>query len=255
MQSGKLQHWDSARYYSANYYGSPDWEMTQKEEMRFHNASVTPDAIHESYDYVGSDGEDNGNNGSKGSGQQHFFRDALVADHAIRFLEMAHTAGGGGGGARGNSSDSATLPPWFLAVGFKGTHMQYQMPKRFWDMYEGIEEKLDALLDGLFASSSSAEADRQYLQFPSDYPMPSRVRKAESRWISLMQENGTVPSTQTESYLIHPDGSDKMIISRRAWKELYVFCYTIVLPSFLVHDGIFVSLFIYCCMSAFSDTT
>jgi hypothetical protein len=35
----------------------------------------------------------------------------------------------------------------------------------------------------------------------------------------------------------------------------YVFCYTIVLPSFLVHDGLFVSLFIYCCMSAFSDTT
>lgn len=194
--AGKFQHWDSHRYYSANYYGAPDWELIQRKEMAFHNASVTPDAIHE----------------REGSNDTHFFRDSIVADHAIRFIEEAHNIGKGGSASQG------PVQPWFLAVGFKGTHMQYQMPKRFWDMYDGIEEKLDSLLDSLFPTASDST---QFLRFPAHNRPISRVRKAESRNIQFMRANATLPSVESESYFRNRDGTDKMVVSRRAWKELY----------------------------------
>ena len=69
--AGKFHHWGGARFYSANYYGSPDWEIIQKQEMAFHNASVTPDAVHE----------------APGGSSAHFFRDSFIADKAISFME------------------------------------------------------------------------------------------------------------------------------------------------------------------------
>jgi hypothetical protein len=51
-----------------------------------------------------------------------------------------------------------------------------------------------------------------------------------------------------------PNRNEFLLLPMGTGGILYVFCYTIVLPFFLV-CGVFVSLFIYYYMSAFSDTT
>ena len=66
---------------------------------------MTPDALHEREEVD--------------QGSTHFFRDSIIADKAIQFMEEVEQNQG---------------EPWMMAVGFKATHMQYQMPKRFWDM-------------------------------------------------------------------------------------------------------------------------
>ena len=50
--SGKYFHYESPKHYNMAYYGAPTWEVIQQKEMKFHNSSVTPDALHESSDKV-----------------------------------------------------------------------------------------------------------------------------------------------------------------------------------------------------------
>ncbi len=197
--AGKFHHWGGARFFSASYYGSPDWEITQKQEMAFHNASVTPDALHD----------------------EGFFRDAIIADKAISFMEEVKQ-----GREEGNEE------PWMLAVGFKATHMQYQMPKRFWDMYEGIEERLEGLLIDVQGGAATAPGRNNessvdpYLSFPETAPLVSKVRSAESRMVHFMRSEGSRPSNETENFMSiafnRASGvyDNKMVVSKRAWKEL-----------------------------------
>ena len=169
--AGKLFHWESSRYYSGMYWGSPQWEAVQRHEMKRHIASVTPD---------------------EESPEKGFFRDAIIVSEAVKFLR----------------SLAATQQPWFLSVGLKGTHMQYQMPKRFWDMYEHTD----------FVVNQPGS-----LHFPKFAPLVGHVRKTESTVIhyrSITSNNDTVRSAGSlrEAYQRQGNG---LSISQRGWKELY----------------------------------
>jgi len=106
----------------------PVWERVQRQEMKFHNASVTPDALHEAGTGAGKQG---------GPGDSSFYRDSHIADHAVEFLRQLHKESPAG--AKAESEVEVELEgekrPWFLGVGFKGTHLPYQMPQRYWDAY------------------------------------------------------------------------------------------------------------------------
>lgn len=109
--AGKLQHWDSHRYYTGDYWGAPDWDMIHRKEQLFENASVTPDAVHNS--------------------PLEFFRDSYVLKSAISSIKKMHTKG----------------EPWFQSVGLKGTHIPYHMPKQFYDLWANAD--IDISPDGL----------------------------------------------------------------------------------------------------------
>ena len=102
--------------------------------MKFHNASVTPDALHE----AGAGAGEQGNRGNSS-----FYRDAHIADHAVQFLRQLHRESPTGAKADAKTETEAKAEsevevekkPWFLGVGFKGTHLPYQMPQRYWDAY------------------------------------------------------------------------------------------------------------------------
>ena len=193
-QSGKTHHWESSKHYSRMYYGHPSWEETQKDEMRFHNASVTPDDLHEPRGLMG---------------EKPFFRDTHIASHAVTFLRQLHA-----------ESAAATTDgegkPWFLAVGFKGTHMQYQMPKRFWDAYSEHTFPLpDEEGGGGDRTSSSYHPS---LTYPPGAPHAGHVTSAESRYIMYMKGEGSQVGDDREPYQRIGSGRS---ISSRGWAELY----------------------------------
>jgi len=104
--SGKLQHWESYRYYGGDYWGHPEWDAVHKKEMQFENASVTPDAVH--------------------NDPLNFFRDSYIIKHAISSIKKMNNLVGG-------------KTPWFQGIGLKGTHMPYHMPKMFHDRWKNYE--------------------------------------------------------------------------------------------------------------------
>ena len=71
------------------------FNVVKEEAKGFLNSSVTPDDVHP------EDG---------------FFRDSIIVSNGVKFLRELNQR----------------KEPWFLGIGLKGTHMQYQMPKRFW---------------------------------------------------------------------------------------------------------------------------
>lgn len=133
--SGKLHHWDSHRYYSTSYWGHPRWDEVQRRESRWQNSSVTPDAFH--------------------NDPLAFYRDAHVLREALRSLRTMQ--------ARREAAEAAASAPapWFLAVGFKGTHLPYHVPKRFHDLIANV----------------SFRAPPGALTFPPSAPLLHHVRK------------------------------------------------------------------------------
>ena len=168
--AGKLFHWESNWHYSYDYWGSPAWENMHKREMDgFMNSSVTPDAIHN---------EDSG-----------FFRDSEIANAAVRFL-------------RGLNQRPE---PWFLGVGFKGTHMQYQMPHRFWKQYEHV-------------TADMVNISAEHLRFPPSAPLLHHLKKTEGSNIVYMKDEGASKGTEVENYQSKGYGRT---ISVRGFEELY----------------------------------
>ena len=109
----------------------------------------------------------------------------------------------------------------------------YAIPhaEAFLDMYEGIEMKLDDLLND---TQGSAIAILNYDKSPNvsiypswSAPLVSKVRSAESRIMYFMRNNGSKPTEEAENFMSiafnHAAGvyDNKMVMSKRAWKELY----------------------------------
>jgi hypothetical protein len=187
------------------YYGHPDWEHVQTEEMRYHNSSVTPDGIHETADDTKS-----------------FFRDARIADHAVAFLQELNAESL-------NAPVNDSGQPWFLSVGFKGTHMQYQMPKRYWDAYSehtfplDDEEDMETTTDNTLKNDyknliRTSHSYHPVLTYPRDAPHSGHVTSAESRYIMYMKGEGTEVGDDREPYQRLGEGRS---ISTRGWEELY----------------------------------
>jgi len=165
----QLFHWETEWHYSFDYWGSPAWETRHEEEMRgYFNSSVTPDSVHP----VDS-----------------FFRDAEIVNAAIDFLKRLR----------------ARDEPWFLAVGMKGTHMQYQMPHQFWKQYEGLK-------------ASQVNITSKHLQFPLNAPILHHVKKTEGTSIAFMKDEGRSKGTEYENYQGTGHGRT---ISVRGFEELY----------------------------------
>ena len=168
--AGKLFHWESNWHYSYDYWGSPMWENMHKREMDgFMNSSVTPDAIHD---------EEKG-----------FFRDSEIANAAVRFLKGLNQR----------------PEPWFLGVGFKGTHMQYQMPHRFWKQYAHI-------------TADMVNISAEHLRFPPSAPLLHHLKKTEGSNIVYMKDEGKSKGVEVENYQSKGYGRT---ISLRGFEELY----------------------------------
>lgn len=146
--SGKLFHWDSPLYYSFDYWGSPSWESMQNREALYQNSSVTPDDINPSS----------------------IFRDVAVANNAIRILKRLQLK----------------KNPWFLAVGFKGTHLPYHMPLSYWQVYE---------------NSTFPPYEQDSFSFPMSSPGLHYLSKAESMNIRFMKSIGKERWNQKENYM------------------------------------------------------
>jgi iduronate 2-sulfatase len=229
--AGKLFHWESPRYYSESangnsnfdisynnndhvynngplYWGSPDWENVQKMEMLSHKYSVTPMTDEEIRQQRQAQGSMPHDVDGGPSDELLFFRDSHIIHHAVRFLRTLSNA------------SAATGNPWFLSVGLKGTHMQYQMPARFWDKFEQLFGD-----DSVTAIRSAVDIDGAALTYPVTAPIVGHVRKTESTFIQYRLNNNSNKQTQTTS----PSGDrepyqrmgDGRTISKRGWKELY----------------------------------
>jgi len=162
--SGKLQHWDSYRYYSSDFWGHPQWDEVARNEEKWQNSSVSPDAVH--------------------NDPLSFFRDSFIARAAITSIKKMQRL-------RVSSGE-----PWFQSVGFKGTHMPYHMPKRFFDRWA------DAALD----------IDPEALSFPDDAPLLAHVRRTEQTAITFRG-----PGREKELY---QRNGRKATVSRRGFLEL-----------------------------------
>jgi iduronate 2-sulfatase len=202
--SGKLHHWESSKHYSRFYYGHPDWENIQSQEMKYHNSSVTPDQLHEAQ-------EDS----------KPFFRDKFITNHAISFLQKLHKESqidvnvkNNKKTSKGNSKKGGS--PWFLGVGFKGSHMQYQMPLRFWEAYKNHTFPLDN--EETNKDGRTSFSYHESLTFPKGAVNAGLVKSAESRYIMYMKNNGKSSGTDREPY--QKAGSGRSI-STRGWEELY----------------------------------
>ena len=205
--SGKLFHWESSKHYTHFYYGQPVWEQVQREEMRFHNASVTPDSLHEK-------------ERAESEGGASFFRDAHITDHAISFLRQLNQKSpmDTDADADTDKEESDVKKPWFLGVGFKGTHLQYHMPERYWDAYSSHVFSLNKETGN---TKQGEEVDSRYhsnLIYPKSAPLSGHVSSAESRYIMFMKNKSTEPGQEREAY--QKDGKGKSI-SIRGWEELY----------------------------------
>ena len=177
--AGKLHHWESHRYYSGNYWGEPDWDRVHKKvEKPWENSSVTPDAIHNDPLAL-------------------FFRDSHIAKSAVASIRSMNNNTLGG--------------PWFQGIGFKGTHMPYHMPKRFWDKLADVDFNADAL-----------EQAKGFLTFPPDAPLLGHVMHTEGVSIAFLSSNGSSRSTEREAYQHTVAGPRTgRTISRRGFQELY----------------------------------
>jgi hypothetical protein len=78
--AGKLHHWDASQFYSHGFWGSPSWEELHLEELKYHNASVTPDKVNP---------------------EEGFFRDSFIVSSALKFMHEMNE----------------NPEPWFLGVG------------------------------------------------------------------------------------------------------------------------------------------
>lgn len=167
--AGKLFHWESEWHYSFDYWGSPDWERIHEKEMKgFFNSSVTPDSVNP------VDG---------------FFRDSEIISASLKMIRNLN----------------ARTEPWFLGVGLKGTHMQYQMPYQFWKQYEHL-------------TASMLNITQEHLRFPPTTPLLHHVKKTEGNSIAYMQNEGRSPSKASENYQSIGFGRT---ISIRGFEELY----------------------------------
>ena len=167
--AGKLFHWESDWHYSFDYWGSPLWERLHEKEMRgFHNSSVTPDAVHPE---IG------------------FFRDSEIVTSSIKFLNNLNNR----------------QEPWFLGVGLKGTHMQYQMPYRFWKQYENFSANINNIT-------------HEHLKFPTSTPLMHHVKKTEGTNILYMNNEGKEKGYIEENYQTTGLGRT---ISVKGYEELY----------------------------------
>jgi iduronate 2-sulfatase len=178
--AGKIFHWESDRHWSHGYYGFPQWDTVHAEELKFENSSVTPD---------------------KYRPERGFYRDSRIIEHASRFL-----------GELEEESESMRRTenrhqPWFLAVGLKGTHMQYQMPHRYWKQYADMDV---AAMTGL--------TDPTMFRYPLSAPIIGAVKKTEATSVLFMEDEGGKPGRDRESYQRRGHGRT---ISPRAWAELY----------------------------------
>ena len=174
----------------------------------------------------------------------------MIANKGIEFLRQMHDAKEGPNQTGGQKQDQrqkqhqdqeeeevGERKPWFLAIGFKGAHMQYQMPKRFWDMYaknglypgpnpgqdsEGAEKDQEGG-KGEEKGGKEDKEDREslthpQLSFPPEAPLVAHAKTTESRFIMFMNDTGALKGTDREPYYQQGDG---LTISLRGWKELY----------------------------------
>ena len=162
--SGKLHHWDSYRYYSSDFWGHPQWEEVARSEEKWQNASVSPDAVH--------------------NDPLSFFRDSFIARAAVKSIAKMERL-------RVSSGE-----PWFQGVGFKGTHMPYHMPKRFFDRWADV----------------AMDIDHAALSFPDDAPLLAHVRRTE-------QTNIAFRGAGREKDLYQSNGR-RSTVSRRGFLEL-----------------------------------
>ena len=169
--SGKVYHWESPRHWSSGYWGAPLWENKHLEEEEGIEmlASVNPDSKH----------------------TETFFRDYIIATTGIEFMRSMVA------NSRSSSLPSSPATPWFLAIGFKGTHMPYHMPKKYWNLYE----------------NTTFHIDESMLRFPLSAPLLHHVKKTESVAIEYMDVG-----TRKEMYQRNGHGRT---ISLRGWQELY----------------------------------
>ncbi len=214
--SGKISHWESSKHYSRFYFGHPHWEEIQKKEMQFHNSSVTPDTLHERSDSDSS-----------------FFRDTHITDHALQFLQQLHMESPASAQAYGAEQKHNTRKPWFLGIGYKGTHLQYQMPSRFWEAYSNHEFNLDSeeMSNNIQASMAETNAFSQNLStehprltYPSTSPLIGHITNAESRFITYADRNTSTIDSKTDKKIIkeaYQRVGNGRSISRRGWTELY----------------------------------
>jgi arylsulfatase A-like enzyme len=95
-------------------------------------------------------------------------------------------------------------------AGLKGTHMQYQMPYRFWDMYRDRNFSIDS----------------DKLKFPVSTPLLHHVRKTEALRVHYMRNEGSLKSVESDNYQHKGFGRT---LSVRSWQELlrgYLACLT-----------------------------
>jgi arylsulfatase A-like enzyme len=189
----------------------------QKKEMTTHAYSVTPVDNTHTYAYaaVHKDGARSAaqikNETREPFNDDLFFRDSMIVSEAIKFLLQL---------ADDSDSNADDRSPWFLGVGLKGTHMQYQMPAQFWEVYDNIfPDSVEEWINDTSKLKDWRLADAA-LTYPMTAPIVGHVRKTEATVIQYR------PSLNRKSLQTVPKEPYQRIgngrtISQRGHSELY----------------------------------